>query len=147
MRVILREDVKNLGEMGDVITVKNGYARNFLLPKNIVVEANINNIKTFEHEKRKILERMKKIKSNAGTLAEKISQKTFIIKTNAGEEGKLFGSVTAMDIAEALQKEGIEIDKKKITLEDPIKRLGNYTVEVKLHSDVFAKINIEVISE
>lgn len=147
MQVILKENVKDLGRMGDVVNVKDGYARNFLIPKGLAVEANPKNIKALEHEKRKIHELAKKAKASAEELAARVSGTSVIIKAKTGEEDKLFGSVTAMDIADALKKEGMDIDKKKIILDEPIKRLGSYTVNVKIHSDVTAQLNVQVVSE
>ena len=147
MQVILREEVKALGQMGTVVNVKEGYARNFLIPKGLAVEANVNNVKALEHEKRKIQERAKKLRTGAEGLAATISETTLTIKAKAGEEEKLFGSVTAMDIAEALKTAGLDVDKKKIVLDEPIRRLGNYTVSVKIHSDVSAQLNIQVVPE
>jgi len=116
MNVILKEDVKNLGKMGDVVTVKEGYARNFLLPKNIAVEANEKNVKALEHKKGQILDRAKKIKTDAETMAAKFAGKTITITAKAGEEEKLFGSVTTADIAEALKKDGNEVERRGFTL-------------------------------
>ncbi len=147
MQVILKENVKDLGHIGDVVNVKDGYARNFLIPKGLAVEANPKNIKALEHEKRKIHELAKKVKASVEELAARISKASVTIKAKAGEEHKLFGSVTAMDIADALKKEGIDIDKKKIIVDEPIKRLGSYTVNVKIHSDVTAQLNVQVVSE
>lgn len=147
MQVILREDVKALGQMGVVVNVKEGYARNFLIPKGLAVEANVKNVKELEHEKRKIQERAKKLRTGAEGLAAKISETAITIKAKAGEEEKLFGSVTAMDIAEALKNAGLDVDKKKIVLDEPIRRLGNYTVSVKIHSEVSAQLNIQVVPE
>jgi len=147
MKVILREDIKHLGKMGQVVDVADGYARNYLIPKGLVVEASAKNIKALEHEKRIIEEKAKKLINSAQDLASRLSSLTLIIKSKAGEEGKLFGSITTMDIAEALQKEGIEIEKKKILLGEPIKRLGSYTVNIKLHADISAPLNIQVVEE
>lgn len=147
MHVILKDNVKNLGDMGQIVNVANGYARNFLIPRGLAVEANAKNIKSLEHEKRIIQEKARKIKNSAQDMATKISAMTLTIKAKTGEEEKLFGSVTTMDIADALQKEGIEIDKKKIFLEEPIKRLGFYTVNIKVHPQVSAQLNIQVIPE
>ena len=147
MQVILREEVKALGQMGTVVNVKEGYARNFLIPKGLAVEANVNNVKALEHEKRKIQERAKKLRTGAEGLAATISETTLTIKAKAGEEEKLFGSVTAMDIADALKVAGLEIDKKKIVLDEPIRRLGDYTVSVKIHSEVSAQLKIQVVPE
>jgi len=147
MNVILKEDIKNLGKMGDVVTVKDGYARNFLLPKNFAVEANEKNVKAFEHMKRQILDRARKIKTDAEAMAAKFAGKIIVISAKAGEEGKLFGSVTTADIADALKKEGLEIDKKKIHLEEPIRRLGTFTVSVKVHPEVSADLTVQVVAE
>jgi large subunit ribosomal protein L9 len=147
MKVILKEDIKHVGKMGQIVDVADGYARNYLIPKGLVAEASTKNIKFLEHEKRIIQDKAKKIKDSAQDVASKISSTIILIKAKAGEEGKLFGSITTMDIAEALQKEGIDIDKKKISLEEPIKRLGSYTVNIKLHHDVSAPLSIQVIEE
>lgn len=147
MQVILRADVKNLGQAGTLINVKDGYARNFLIPKGLAVEANPKNIKSLEHEKRKIEDVIRKNKLNAENLLSKLNDLTLTIKARAGEEEKLFGSITSMDIAEALKNEGFEIDKKKILLEEPIKRLGGHVVNVKIHQNMTAKINLNVVAE
>lgn len=147
MKVFLKEDVKNLGKMGDVVNVSEGYARNFLLPKKFAVEANTKNLKEFEHNKRIIQEKAAKIKDASKATADKLSALTLKIRAKAGEEEKLFGSVTTMDIAEAFKAEGFEIDKKKILLAEPIKRLGEYTVEVKIHSEVNATVKVQVVSD
>jgi large subunit ribosomal protein L9 len=144
MKIILKEDVKDLGAMGTVIDVANGYGRNYLIPRNLAVEANPKNIKQFEHQKNIILTKAKKVKMDADELANKLSAMTIEIEVKAGEEDKLFGSVTSKDIAEAIAKQGIEIDKRKILLEEPIKRLGTYEVSIKMHQDVTATVNVEV---
>jgi large subunit ribosomal protein L9 len=147
MKVILKDDIKNLGKMGQVVNVADGYARNYLVPKGLAVEANTKNIKSLGHEKRIIGEKAKKIKNSAQDLSDKISSVTLVIKVNAGDEGKLFGSVTTMDIAEALKNEGIDIDKKRISLDEPIKRLGTYSVSLKLHSEISTQVNVQVVQE
>jgi large subunit ribosomal protein L9 len=147
MKVFLRDDVKNLGKIGDVVNVSDGYARNFLFPKRLAVEANTKNIREFEHNKKIIQERAAKIRDASRATAEKLSALSLTIKAKAGEEERLFGSVTTMDIAEALKAEGFEIDKKKISLEEPIKRLGEYSVEVKIHADVSAAVKVHVVAE
>lgn len=147
MKVILKDDVKDLGQIGDMLTVKEGFARNFLIPKGLAVEANPKNIKALEHEKRKIQEIIKKAKTGAEGLAAKIGSASVTIKAKAGEEDKLFGAVTAKDIAEALHKEGLDIDRKRIMLEEPIKRLGSYNVPVKLHPEVTATVAVNVERE
>ncbi len=147
MRVILKEDVKNLGSMGDIVTVRNGFARNYLLPRNLAVEANPRNIKEFEHHKRIIREKAHKIRHAARTLAERIASSPVVIKARAGEEEKLFGSVTNIDIEKALKDAGFDIERKKIILEEPIKRLGEHTVTIKLHPEVTASLTVQVIRE
>ncbi|TAN39138.1 MAG: 50S ribosomal protein L9 [Nitrospirae bacterium] len=147
MKVFLKEDVKNLGRIGDVVNVAVGYARNYLLPQKFAVEANTKNIKEFEHNKKVIQERAAKVMGANKAEAEKLSAVTLTLRAKAGEEDKLFGSVTTMDIAEALKAAGFDIDKKKIVIPEPIKRLGNFTAEVKLHHDVSATIALNVVQE
>jgi large subunit ribosomal protein L9 len=147
MKVVLKDDVKNVGKMGQIVNVADGYARNYLVPRGLALEANTKNIKAIEHEKRIINEKAKKFKISAQDLSDKLSTLTLLIKAKAGEEGKLFGSVTTMDIAELLKNEGIEIDKKKIFLDEPIKRLGTYSVNIKLHPEVSIDITLQVIQE
>lgn len=147
MKVILKEDVKNLGAIGSVVNVADGYARNYLIPKSLAVEANVKSIKALEHDKRKIEERARKIRNEAKGLSERLASTTITLSAKAGEEEKLFGSITTMDIAEALKKEGFDIDRKRIMLDEPIKRLGSYTVDVKLHPDVVSPLNVHVVAE
>ncbi|MDA8082794.1 MAG: 50S ribosomal protein L9 [Nitrospiraceae bacterium] len=147
MKVFLREDVKSLGRIGDIVNVSDGYARNYLLPQKLAVEANTKNIKEFEHNKRIIQEKAAKVRDENKALADKLAALTLTIRAKAGEEDKLFGSVTNMDIAEALKAEGHDIDKKKIHIDEPIKRLGAFTAEVKLPQDITAAIKINVVQE
>jgi large subunit ribosomal protein L9 len=147
MKVILKTDVKDLGQTGEVVNVKDGFARNYLMPRGLAAEANTRNIKSFEHDKKKIVEQAKKVKTGAEGLAERIAAVTITIKAKAGEEEKLFGSVTTTDIAEALKAQGIEVDKKKIHLGEPIKRLGEFKVGVKLHTDILAEFTVQVVAE
>lgn len=147
MKVFLKEDVKHVGNMGDIVNVADGYARNYLIPKSLAVEANTKNIKEFEHHKRIIQEKAAKVRDTSRSLAEKLSSLVLTIKAKAGEEDKLFGSVTSMDVAEALQAEGYDIDKKKITIEEPIKRLGEHSVEIKVLADISAHVKVNVVSD
>jgi len=147
MKVILREDIKNLGQAGEIVNVSVGYARNYMIPKQLAVEANTKNLKEFEHQKKIIMNKAVKVKEAMKDTADKLSKITLTIKSKAGEEDKLFGSVTNMDIAEALKEEGFEIDKKKIYIDEPIKRLGTYSVNVKIHPDISSQIKIQVIPE
>lgn len=147
MKVMLKEDVKNLGQVGEVINVSDGYARNFLFPRKFAVEANIKNIKEFEHNKKVILEKAAKLKESVKSIADKLSSLSLVIKAKTGEDDKLFGSVTNMDIAEALASEGYDIDKKKIIIDEPIKRLGEYSVTIKLHQELSAEVKVHVVQE
>jgi large subunit ribosomal protein L9 len=147
MKVILKEDVTNIGSMGQILDVADGFARNYLVPRGLAMEANVKNVKSLEHAKKVVQEKAKKIKGQAQDLSSRIANTTIVIKAKAGEEGKLFGSVTTMDIAEQLKNEGIDIDKKKISLDEPIKRLGTYTVNIKLHPEVSTPVQVEVVEE
>jgi len=144
MKVILKEDVKDLGTIGTIVDVADGYGRNYLIPRNLAVEANPRNIKEFEHHKRIIEARAKKIRRSAEDVAAKISSMSISFEVNAGEDDRLFGAITSRDIADEIAKSGIEIDRKRIALEEPIKRLGSYEVPVKVHTDVTATIRVEV---
>jgi len=144
MKIILKEEVKNLGEIGSIKNVADGYARNYLLPRNLAVEASTKNVKQFEHDKKNILAKAEKIKKSSDGLADKLSRIQLSIEAQAGEEDKLFGSITATDIAEALSKQGIEVDKRKIAIEAPIKRLGTHNITVKLSQGVTASMALEV---
>jgi large subunit ribosomal protein L9 len=145
MKVILREDVDKLGRMGDLVNVADGYARNFLIPRNLAALATTKNIKSLEHEKRVIADRIKKEKMAAEEEAKKISAVSVSIPAQVGEEGKLFGSVTSKDIADAIAAQGFEIDKRKIQLEKPIKEIGTFMVPVKVHHDITAQVKVEVV--
>jgi large subunit ribosomal protein L9 len=146
MQVILREDVDNLGKIGDLVKVKDGYARNFLVPAKKAIEATPKNVKAMEHAKKMVSDRIRTLKKTASADADRIKSLAITIKAKVGEEGKLFGSVTTMDIADAMQAQGVAIDKRKIMLEEPIKRTGDYTVPVKLHTDVVADLKVSVIA-
>ncbi len=147
MKVILKEDIPNLGKAGQIIKVKNGYARNFLLPKGLALLADEKNMKLLEYQKKKIEEEAKKKRQDSESIAQRLSEIQLTIKAKAGEDQRLFGSVTSKDIAEALEKEGILIDKKQINILEPIKRVGEYEVEVKLPANVVAKVKVNIIPE
>ena len=146
MKVILKEDVDNLGDMGNVVEVKNGYGRNYLIPRDLAVEASTKNIKQLEHQKKLLQSKIKKAKLEGEDLASRISAISISIEVKSGEEGKLFGSVTSKDIAEAIAAQGVEIDKRKINLQEPIKRLGEYEIPVRVRQDVNATVKLEVKS-
>jgi large subunit ribosomal protein L9 len=147
MKVILKEDVKKVGSMGQIVTVTDGFARNYLVPRGLAVEANTKNMKSLEHAHRMIQEKAKKVKESMQDFAERLSKITLVIKAKAGEEGKLFGSVTSMDISEQLKNIQIDIDKKKISLDEPIKRLGTYAVSIHLHPEIDTQITLQVVGE
>ena len=147
MNVILKEDVDNLGNIGEMVDVARGYARNYLIPRNLAVEANTRNIRQFEHVKKVIAAKAEKVKKEKQTLAEKVSSLRLVVNAKAGEDGKLFGSVTNMDVQKLFSEQGIEIDKKKILINEPIKRTGEHTVQVKLHTDITAEVTVEVNPE
>lgn len=147
MNVILIQDVKNLGELGSEIEVKDGYARNFLIPQKLAMEATPAALRVLEKKKKEKAIREEKIKEECSLLAEKIAALSCTISVEAGEKDKLFGAVTAENIAEALSAEAIEIDKRKIELDEPIKKLGVYDVEIKLHPEVIAKTRVWVVKK
>ena len=146
MQVILREDIDNLGKIGDLVKVADGYARNYLVPKKKAIEATPKNVHAMDHAKKMVSDRLRKLKKEAAADADMIKALAITIKAKSGEEGKLFGSVTSMDIAEAMKAQGVTVDKRKIVLDEPIKRLGDFTVTVKLHADVTAEFKLSVIA-
>ncbi|MCD6521547.1 50S ribosomal protein L9 [Candidatus Calescamantes bacterium] len=145
MKVILRENISKLGRIGDVVDVKPGYARNYLFPRGLALPATEGNLKKVEEEKRIREKKEEKIKEEARNLARKLQKKSITIPVQVGEEEQLFGSVTAQDIANALVQEGFPIDKKHVVLEEPIKALGIYNVEIKLHPEVSTTIRVWVV--
>ena len=147
MKLILREDVYNLGKSGELVAVKNGYARNYLLPRNLAMLANATNVRQLEHEKQVIELRQQKMKGGAVEQAKKLEAVTVKIARKVGEQDKLFGSVTALDIAEGLAASGHKIDRRLIHMPEPIRAVGQYEVELRLHREVVAKIKIEVVGE
>jgi len=145
MRLILREDIDNLGRLGDEVKVKPGYGRNYLLPQGKAMPATEGNMRAFEAERKKLQKKMDAIRFAAEELAEKINSTELIIPVRVGENDKLYGSVTTAHIADALEEKGIDIDKRKIVLEDPIRALGEFELEIKLHPDVKATLRIKVV--
>lgn len=146
MNVILTENVKGLGNMGDVVKVKPGYARNFLLPKRLAVEASNRNLNELEHHRRQLGRKAEKLSQEAAVLKGRIEAIECVLTHRAGEEGKLFGSVTSMEIEAALAAKGVEIDRRKIILDHPIKSLGEHDIEIKLNAGVSATLKVRVIS-
>jgi large subunit ribosomal protein L9 len=147
VQVILSEDVPNLGRTGEVVKVRAGFARNYLLPRHLAVEANQKNLREFEHNKRVSMLRRERQKSHALTLKEKVEALALVIKARAGEEGKLFGSVTNIDIERALREQGFDIERRKIQLPEPLKRLGDFQVAIRLEAEVEASLKVEVAAE
>lgn len=148
MIVILKKDVKGTGKAGEVIKVSPGYARNMLIPRGLAVEATEGNVRNLEKQKQIQKENEAKEKAKAEEIASKLSKENIVIKTKAGEGGRLFGSITNKDISEAIEKQlGIKIDRRKIVLENPIKELGVVNVEAKLYTEVTSKFAVEVKEE
>jgi large subunit ribosomal protein L9 len=147
MKLILREDVYNLGKSGEVVNVKDGYARNYLLPRNLAMLASAANVRQLEHEKQVIELRQQKMKGAAEEQAKKLGAVEVKVSRKVGEQDKLFGSVTALDIAEGLAKAGHKIDRRLIHLPEPIKTVGQFEVELRLHRDVVTKIKVQVAGE
>lgn len=144
MKVILQENMENLGHIGDVVKVAPGYARNYLIPKGFAMLANERNTKALEHAKRQLEYKKNKVLELAKGVAAKIEGLVLNLAHQAGDEGKLFGSVTNMELAEQLKSHGFEIDRKKIALADPIRQIGEYSVPVKIHPEVIATLKVIV---
>jgi large subunit ribosomal protein L9 len=146
-QVLLREDIDNLGARGEIVRVKAGYARNYLLPRNLAVEATANNVRQIEGERAALAKREAKERSTAELQADQLRKLTLKFERKVGEAGVLYGSVTSMDVAHALQEQGYEVDRRKIVLREPIKRFGNYSVPVRLHRDVSVELPVSVLGE
>lgn len=147
MKVILREDMDSLGFEGEVVDVAKGYGRNYLIPKGLALEANKQNMQLIEMQRKKIEVKRVKAQSDAERVKEKIAEVVITIRQKAGEEDKLYGSVTTMDIAAHLEKEGVIVDRKKLILDKPIKSLGEYEIPVKLHPEVTGTVKVIVKPE
>jgi large subunit ribosomal protein L9 len=147
MEIILRQAIENLGHPGDVVTVKNGYARNFLLPRGFAFEATPGNLKRIAAERGRLEAAEGERRETAQELAKRLEEVQLTFSARVGEEGKLFGSVTSADIAEQLAGQGFQIERRLIDLHDPIKALGVYRVPVKLHADVKPEIRVWVIKQ
>jgi len=147
MEVILRHAVENLGKPGDVVKVKNGYARNYLLPHNLAYEATPGNLKRIQQERQRLEAAENTRRGSAQEIATKLEQVSLTFSARVGEEGKLFGSVTASDIAQQLEQQGFHVEKRQIDLHEPIKSLGVYRVPVRLHADVKPEIRVWVIKQ
>ena len=145
IQVILQQDLKNLGKSGELVRVRPGYARNYLIPRSLAMPATVHNVKQLEHEQRISAAKAQKARSEAAAAGDKISGVTVTIERKVGEEDRLFGSVTTKDIAAALQEKGIELDKKRIELANPIRAAGTFDVTAKLLGDITATFKVEVV--
>jgi len=146
-KVLLREDVDDLGARGEIVRVRAGYARNYLLPRNLAVEASAGNVKGIEQERAALLRKEAKERATAEAQSQQMGALELEFKRKAGEQGALYGSVTSMDITEALQERGYEIDRHRIHLREPLKRVGDYTVPVRLHREVTIDLKVRVVPE
>jgi large subunit ribosomal protein L9 len=147
MQVILREDVRHLGYVGDVVNVKAGYARNYLFPQGLAVHADARQLNRLEHEKRIIEVKLQKTRVAAETLAEKFRGFGLVVKKAAGEGDKLFGSVTSMDVENLLNEKGFSVERRQIIMDENLKTLGSHQIKLRLHRDVHVDLNVEVIRE
>jgi large subunit ribosomal protein L9 len=147
MKVILREDIEKLGRAGEVVKVADGYGRNYLIPRELAILANVRNMKSLEHERRVIEARAKKTRKSAEATAERLAAVSLTLTARAGEEGKLFGAVTSRDIALALEQEGIPVDRKSIHLPEPIKQVGDYKVKIRVAADIAPEVSVRVAPE
>jgi len=144
VQVILREELPNLGTIGDVVKVKPGYARNYLLPRGLAVEASVRNLHGLEHQKRVIADKRLREQKSASAVADKLTGVTLVFAVRAGEDGKLFGSVTNQDIHRQLEERGFTIERRRILLDEPIKSLGTHTVSVYVGPDTRAALKVDV---
>ena len=147
MKVILQENVDNLGYVGDILDVANGYARNYLLPRKMALEANTRNVKALEHAKRMTAHKAKQVEQGLQGQAEKLSGVSLTFEVQTGKDDKLFGSITSKDIEEGLLAQGFEVDRRKIQLAHPLKELGTSTVSVKLFRDITAQITVTLVKK
>ncbi len=147
MEVVLKEDIENLGHMGDVVKVKDGYARNYLLPRGLVVLADKKSLKALEHEQRMIAQRRERLNKEAQGMSAQLAKVSLEFAVKVGEEGRLFGSVTNMDIEKALKEQGVDVERRRILLEAPIKSVGEYDVLIRLRPEVTPSIKVKVVSE
>ncbi len=147
MEVILKQTIEKLGEEGDRVNVANGYARNYLLPKGLAVKSTKQNITVLEYEKNVIERKEKREIRGAQKIANKIRSLSCVFKRQVGEKNKLFGSVTSNDIADFLEKQGVEIDRKKIQLDEPIKAIGTQRIPIKVHPEVIVELKVKIQKE
>lgn len=147
MKIILRKDFESLGKVGEIIEVKDGYARNYLIPLGFALKADKKNVKLLEDEQKQVQLKLSKDQKSAEKLAQKLNTVSCTATVTVGEEDRVFGSITTQDISDLLKDKGFDIDRKKIVLDEPIKALGIYDIPIKLHSEVEAKIKLWVVKE
>ena len=147
MQVILLEDILSLGKAGDLVKVSDGYGRNYLIPQKKAILATEKGLKMLEHQKRQVQVRMGKMKKDLDKVAQQIEGLSCTFTKSVGESGKLFGSVTSMEIETVLKENGINVDRKKIVLDEPIKSIGVFTVPIKLHPEIVAQLKVWVVQE
>ena len=146
-KILLREDVDDLGARGEIVRVKAGYARNYLLPRRLAVEATASNVKQIEQERARLLKKEAAERATAEAQADQMRTLVLQFKRKAGEQGALYGSVTSMDVAESLHERGYQLDRHRIHLREPIKRVGDFMVPLRLHRDVTIELNVKVVPE
>jgi large subunit ribosomal protein L9 len=147
MEVILKEDVADLGKIGEVVRVRDGYARNYLLPRGLVLIANKKNLKTYEHHKKVVSDQKQKFLRQAQSVADQLSTASLVIAMKVGEEGRLFGSVTSIQIEKALKAKGLDVDRRKIQLNEPIKSAGDHEVPIRLSADLTVPLKVSVVAD
>jgi large subunit ribosomal protein L9 len=147
MKIVLRQDYDKLGKLGDVVEVKNGFARNYLIPRNIAFQATPQNLKTFENDRKRAEQKQLHDQREAQQLADKLKDVSLTATVTVGEEDKVFGAITSQNIADLLAAKGFELDRRKIQLDEPLKALGVYEVTIKLHADIETSIKVWVVKE
>ncbi|WP_456427229.1 50S ribosomal protein L9 [Rhodocaloribacter sp.] len=147
MKVILLKEVENLGDEGEIVTVKNGYGRNYLIPKGLARLATANVVKAWKEERRQASRKLMKLKEDAENLARELAEMEVVIPAKVGEENRIFGSVTAQQVVAALEKQGLQVDRRKVSLDEDIRLIGVYTATVKLHPEVTAQVKVRVVPE
>jgi large subunit ribosomal protein L9 len=147
MNVILRENVENLGSIGDNVKVSSGFARNYLFPKKLAVQADANNLKQVEHQKRALKKKLAEMRAEKEGLKAQLEALSLVIRRKAGENQKLFGSITNQDLAEAIEQKGVKVDRKQIELEGALKKLGTFKVPVRLMEGIMAELSVSVVAD
>ncbi|MGA7874765.1 MAG: 50S ribosomal protein L9 [Desulfoferrobacter sp.] len=147
MKIILTENIASLGEIGQIVNVAPGYARNYLLPQGLALKATGENVRELEHRKRILAQKRKKVRQEMLSVAEKLNQVKIVLNRKVAEEDKLYGSVNVVDVAKALEEQGFDVDRKSIHLEQPIKQLGDYSVPIRMSSDVSASVKLVIEKE